>query len=78
VPLGVTYMCTGRALFLMRKYDRAVAEYRKAEAIFVDEFGRCAVYGSVRNRDSPSIVFFLVFVSPSFKPPLPPTGNCEN
>jgi hypothetical protein len=42
VPLGVTYITTGRALFLMRKYDEAIAEYKKAEGIFLDKFGRDA------------------------------------
>ncbi len=42
VPLGVTYMTTGRALFLMRKYEEAIAEYKRAEAIFLDKFGKDA------------------------------------
>ncbi|KAH6848068.1 P-loop containing nucleoside triphosphate hydrolase protein [Chaetomium sp. MPI-CAGE-AT-0009] len=42
VPLGVTYMTTGRTLFLMRKYEEAIAEYKKAEAIFLDKFGKDA------------------------------------
>ena len=42
VPLGVTYMTTGRALFLMRKYEEAIAEYKRAEAIFLDKFGKNA------------------------------------
>lgn len=42
VPLGVTYMCIGRALFLMHKYEEALVEYEKAEAIFLEKFGKNA------------------------------------
>jgi tetratricopeptide (TPR) repeat protein len=39
VPLGVTYMTTGRALFLLGKHEEAIAEYKNAEKIFLDMFG---------------------------------------
>ncbi|KAH6622594.1 hypothetical protein F5144DRAFT_655948, partial [Chaetomium tenue] len=42
VPLGVTHMTTGRALFLLRKYEEAIAEYKQAETIFLDKFGKDA------------------------------------
>ncbi|KAK3367393.1 P-loop containing nucleoside triphosphate hydrolase protein [Lasiosphaeria ovina] len=40
VPLGVTYMTTGRALFLKGEYGAALTEYKKAEDIFVAKFGQ--------------------------------------
>ncbi|KAK1832512.1 hypothetical protein QBC39DRAFT_390506 [Podospora conica] len=42
VPMGVTYMTTGRALFLQGNYKEAVAEYKNAEKIFLDKFGKDA------------------------------------
>lgn len=42
VPLGVTYMTTGRTLFLKGKHDEALAEYKKAQNIFVAKFGQNA------------------------------------
>lgn len=39
VPLGVTHMTTARALFLLGKYEEAIAEYKNAERIFLDKFG---------------------------------------
>lgn len=37
IPLGITYMTTGRALFLMEKYDEALVEYKEAAKIFIDK-----------------------------------------
>ncbi|KAK3386034.1 hypothetical protein B0H63DRAFT_544611 [Podospora didyma] len=45
VPLGVTDMTAGRAQFLMHKYGEAIAEYKEAEAMFLDKFGKgCTLY----------------------------------
>lgn len=32
-------MTTARALFLLGKYEEAIAEYKNAERIFLDKFG---------------------------------------
>ncbi|KAK0725851.1 hypothetical protein B0H67DRAFT_642220 [Lasiosphaeris hirsuta] len=56
VPLGVTYMTTGRALFLMRKYEEAIAEYKKTEVIFLNKFGKDAHFMAqcrILEKDTP-------------------------
>ncbi|KAI1173816.1 hypothetical protein F4777DRAFT_556394 [Nemania sp. FL0916] len=39
VPLGVTYMTTGRAYFLKNMYSEAMDNYQKAEEVFMHIFG---------------------------------------
>ena len=39
VPLGLTYMTSGRALFLKQQYAEAIHRYNMAEKIFIRAFG---------------------------------------